>query len=114
MKKRGVLSWVLEFAGRKKSYYGGSVTLAIAGVAASFVPYLIVADIVSNLINGNADPGYYVRQIVLIAIAWIVRVVLHNLSTTLSHVATFTVLGGIREQLCDKLSKIPLGSVLNG
>ena len=113
MKKRGVLSWVLEFAGRKKSYYGGSVTLAIAGVAASFVPYLIVADIVSNLINGNADPGYYVRQIVLIAIAWIVRVVLHNLSTTLSHVATFTVLGGIREQLCDKLSKIPLGSVLD-
>lgn len=29
----------------------------------------------------------------------------------LSHVATFTVLGGIRTQLCKKLSKIPLGSV---
>ncbi len=44
---------------------------------------------------------------------WIVRIVLHNLSTTLSHVATFNVLGGIRRQICEKLSKIPLGSVLD-
>ena len=43
MKKRGVLSWVLEFAGRKKSYYSGSVTLAIFGVAASFVPSVLIA-----------------------------------------------------------------------
>ncbi len=41
------------------------------------------------------------------------RVFLHSLSTSLSHVGTFTVLGGIRKQLCEKLSKIPLGSVLD-
>lgn len=113
MKKRGVLSWVLEFAGRKKSYYGGSVTLAIVGVAASFVPYLIIADIVGNLLNGNSDAGYYLKQIVIIAVVWVIRILMHNLSTTLSHVATFTVLGTIREDLCAKLSKIPLGSVLD-
>lgn len=28
-KKRGLLSWVLEFAGRKRCYFGGSVVLAI-------------------------------------------------------------------------------------
>ncbi len=39
MKKRGLLSWVLEFAGRKRGYFGGSVVLAMFGVAASFVPY---------------------------------------------------------------------------
>ena len=113
MKKRGILSWVLEFAGRKKSYYGGSVALAIAGVAASFFPYLLIADIVSQLINGNKDAGYYLKQVILMALIWIVRILLHNFSTTLSHVATFNVLGGIREQLCTKLSKIPLGSVLD-
>ena len=64
MKKRGILSWVLEFAGRKKSYYGGSVALAIAGVAASFIPYLLIADIVSQLINGNKDAGYYLKQVI--------------------------------------------------
>ena len=46
MKKRSLLSWVLEFAGRKRSYFGASVVLAILGVAASFGPYLIIARIV--------------------------------------------------------------------
>ncbi len=113
MKKRSALSWVLEFAGRKKSYFGGSVTLAIFGVAVSFIPYLLIADIVRNLLASNIDPKYYIKQVILLVVTWIVRIVLHNLSTTLSHVATFNVLGGIREQLCEKLSKIPLGSVLD-
>lgn len=113
MKKRGLLSWILEFAGRKKSYYLGSVLLAISGVAASFVPYLITADIVRNLLNGNKEPVYYLIRVILMAVLWVIRVILHNISTTLSHIATFTVLGGIRKQLCEKLSRIPLGSVLD-
>lgn len=113
MKKRGLLSWILEFAGRKKIYYAGSVILAVFGVAASFVPYLLIADITGRLLEGNRDTGYYLNRVVLMAVFWIIRIILHNCSTTLSHVATFNVLGGIREQLCDKLSKIPLGSVLD-
>lgn len=112
-KKRGLLSWVLEFAGRKKSYYFGSVTLAILGVATSFIPYLLIADIVKNLLDNNKDSDYYLKMVILLAICWIIRVTLHSISTTLSHIATFNVLGGIREQLCEKLSKIPLGSVLD-
>ena len=112
-KKRGLLSWVLEFAGRKKSYYFGSVTLAILGVATSFIPYLLIADIVKNLLDDNKDSDYYLKMVILMAICWIIRVTLHSISTTLSHIATFNVLGGIREQLCEKLSKIPLGSVLD-
>ncbi len=113
MKKRGMISWVLEFAGRKRSYYIGSVLLAILGVAASFAPYLIIADIVRNLLNGNDNPMYYLNLVLLMAVFWTIRIVLHNYSTTLSHVATFNVLGGIRKQLCEKLSRIPLGSVLD-
>ncbi len=113
MKKRGILSWILEFAGRKKGYFGGSVVLAVFGVAASFIPYLIIADIVRNLLAKNSDPKYYLMRMILLVVIWIVRILLHNLSTTLSHVGTFNVLGGIREQLCEKLSKIPLGSVLD-
>ena len=113
MKKRGLLSWVLEFAGRKRGYFGGSVVLAMFGVAASFVPYLIIADIVGQLIAGNTDWNYYFKQVLLMALFWVIRMTLHSFSTTLSHVATFTVLGGIRKQLCEKLSKIPLGSVLD-
>ena len=113
MKKRGILSWVLEFAGRKKSYYVGSVILAILGVAASFAPYLVIADIVRSLLAGNNDPNHYLVRVALMAGFWVVRILMHNASTTLSHVATFNVLGGIRTQICEKLSKIPLGSVLD-
>ncbi|MCR5802949.1 MAG: ABC transporter ATP-binding protein/permease [Clostridia bacterium] len=113
MKKRGLLSWVLEFAGRKRAYFGGSVVLAILGVAASFVPYLIIARIVEQLLAGNREWRDYLLMVVLMGISWVVRMTLHSFSTSLSHIATFTVLGTIRKQLCEKLSTIPLGSVLD-
>ena len=113
MKKRGLVSWVLEFAGRKRAYFVGSVCLAMIGVAASFVPYLIITKIVGQLLSGNREWDFYLKQVLLMGIFWLVRVALHSLSTALSHAATFTVLGGIRKQLCEKLSKIPLGSVLD-
>ena len=113
MKKRGVVSWIMEFAGRKRIYFTGSIILAILGVAASFIPYLMIAAIVKDILEGNRDAGLFMNRMILMAFVWIVRIVLHNLSTTLSHVATFNVLGGIRKQICEKLSKIPLGSVLD-
>ncbi len=113
MKKRGILSWIMEFAGRKKAFFGGSVLLAILGVAASFVPYLIIADMVKELLAGNKDWDYYLRQVLFMGLSWVIRLTLHSISTSLSHVATFTVLAGIRKQLCEKLSRIPLGSVLD-
>ena len=113
VKKRGVLSWIMEFAGRKRAYFGGSVALAMLGVAASFVPYVIIAKIVEQLLAGNGDRSFYLVQVLLMALFWLIRMTLHSFSTSLSHIATFTVLGGIRKQLCEKLSKIPLGSVLD-
>ena len=112
-KKRSLLSWILKFAGRKKGYFGGSVLLAVFGVAASFIPYLIMADIVEKLLDGNRDWDYYLKQTLFMGIFWVIRITLHSLSTSLSHAATFTVLGSIRKQLCEKLSRIPLGSVLD-
>ncbi|MBQ9304658.1 ABC transporter ATP-binding protein, partial [Butyrivibrio sp.] len=113
MKQRSTFSWVLHFAGRKKNYYVGSVLLAIMGVAMSFIPYLLIADVVRQLLSGNRDADYYLKQVLIMAVCWTFRVIFHSLSTTLSHVATFNVLGGIRKQLCKKLSTIPLGSVLD-
>ncbi|MCR4926245.1 MAG: ABC transporter ATP-binding protein/permease [Clostridiales bacterium] len=113
MKKRGLLSWLFEFAGRKRAHFGGSVILAILGVATSFVPYLIIANIVEQLLAGNREWDYFLKQVLLMGLFWLIRMTLHSFSTSLSHIATFTVLGGIRKQLCEKLSKIPLGSVLD-
>jgi len=112
-KKKSTVSWVLDFAGRKAGFFGGSVILAILGVATSFVPYLLLADIVRNLLEKNSEWDYYLKMTLLMALCWILRLTFHSISTGLSHYATFNVLGGIRKQLCEKLSKIPLGSVLD-
>ncbi|MCR5390727.1 MAG: ABC transporter ATP-binding protein/permease [Lachnospiraceae bacterium] len=113
VKKRSTISWVIEFAGRKRGYFLGSIIIAVIGVACSFIPYLVIAKIVKELIAGNTEPAYYLRLVLIMGIFWILRVVLHSVSTTLSHVATFNVLGGIRRQLTAKLSRIPLGAVLD-
>ena len=85
VKKRGALSWIMEFAGRKRAYFGGSVILAILGVAASFVPYLIIAMIVEQLLAGNREWSYYLTRVLLMALCWLIRMTLHSLSTSLSH-----------------------------
>lgn len=113
MKKRTTISWIVQFAGKKGGYFLGSILIAVLGVACSFIPYLVIADMVRKLIAGNTEKSYYLRLVLLMGVFWILRIVLHSVSTTLSHVATFHVLGGIRKQLTAKLTRIPLGSVLD-
>ena len=74
MKKKSTLSWVLEFAGRKKICFGGSVLLAILGVAASFIPYLLTANVVGQLIAGNRDWSYYLQMMLIMALCWVIRI----------------------------------------
>ena len=118
VKKRSVVSWVIEFAGRKKLNYILSVLLAVCKVICSLVPYLYMADIVDKLLQMNAgtlekDMSLLTACLIKMAVFWVLSRGFHAVSTTLSHAATFEVLAGIRRQLTEKLSKLPLGSVLS-
>lgn len=110
-KERSTVSWLAEFAGTHKSLYIASVLLAILGVACSIAPYMIMGDMVTNLIDGNRQWSFYLEKGLLMAVFWIGRVIFHGLSTSCSHKATFHVLGNIRKSVCDKLAKVPLGMV---
>ena len=112
-KKRSTLSWVLEFAGMNRSAYLTSVIMAIISVVAGFVPYLFVVRIIRALISGNKDMNYYLIQLGYISICWLVNKIFHAISTTMSHKATFGVLAEIRRRLTGKLSRMPLGDVLD-
>ena len=117
-KKRSAISWVIEFAGQKKSNYIFSVLLAICKVVFGLMPYLYMADIVRKLLEMQAgtiekDMSLLTASILKMAIFWVLCRVCHAISTTLSHAATFEVLANIRRQLTEKLSKLPLGSVLS-
>ena len=111
-KQKSTLGWVLEFAGMDKSSYLLSIFFSIISVTAGFIPYLFIAHIVSALVAGEKDMNYYLKQGGLIALCWVINKVFHTISTTLSHRATFAVLGEIRRRLTKKLSVMPLGDVL--
>ena len=112
-KKRSAVSWIAEFAEDRKMYYALSVLTAALGVLCGIAPYFFIADIIKKLLAGTRVFGVFAADLVLIMLFWALRVVLHAVSTSLSHKATFRVLAEIRTRCCDKLARLPLGSVLD-
>ncbi len=112
VKKRNTLSWIMEFAGSKRGNYITSIVLAILSVLSGFMPYIFMANIVSGLLNRTADFQYCLVQCIWMAVFFILDRLFHAVSTTFSHKATFEVLANIRRRLTKKLSKMPLGDVL--
>ena len=117
-KKRSTISWVAEFAEQKKPNYILSVLFAFAKVVFGLLPYVYLADIVRKLIGMHEGTvpkqmSEVTGSMIMMAVFWVLCRVCHSVSTTLSHAATFEVLANIRRRLTDKLSRIPLGSVLS-
>lgn len=110
-KKRSAASWILEWAGQKRSAYVWSVVLAAGSVIFKVIPYFMIADVVKMFLDGNREFKAYLVKAVWIALSFILAELLHSLSTALSHKATFTVLANIRKACCEKLARVPLGYV---
>ena len=110
-KKRSAFSWILEWAGQKRSAYVWSVVLATGSVIFKVIPYFMIADVVKMFLDGNREFKVYLVKAVWIALSFILAELLHSLSTALSHKATFTVLANIRKTCCEKLARVPLGYV---
>lgn len=111
--KKSLLSWIFTFAGEKKPMYWASIFFAVLCVACALAPYIIIADIVRKLLSGVRDWNVYLCEAGITAAFWVGNAFFHMISTTLSHVATFNLLANIRKNLCDKLARVPLGSVLD-
>lgn len=104
--------WVLGQTGDHGGQYVLSVILAVIGVGFSVVPYFVVAQVVKALMDGNKDFSFYLTKCAVMAILWLGRVLCHAFSTSTSHKATFAVLGEIRKRCTEKLTRMPLGAVL--
>lgn len=111
--KKSTMAWLMEWASPHKSGYIASVVLATFGVACGIVPYFAVARILAELIAGGKDLSFYLPWIVACAAAWTLRVLLHSISTTFSHRATFAVIAEVRRRLTAKLTRLPMGMILD-
>ncbi|MBQ5470723.1 MAG: hypothetical protein IIT58_01800 [Treponema sp.] len=54
-KKRGLLGWIIYFAGNKKGAYIVSILFALLSVACCIAPYFMIARIVRQLMDGMRD-----------------------------------------------------------
>lgn len=110
---RGLIGWIFYFAGSKKGQYIVSVFFALLSVACCIAPYFIIARIVQQLMAGVRDWQLFLKESGITALFWFGNVLFHAISTSMSHVATFNLLGNIRKSMCDKLTRLPLGTVLD-
>ena len=111
--EKTALQYLLELAKPCKRLLITSVIFAVLGAAAGIIPYLTV----SRLIIRICARDYTLQAIfvmVLIALAgYLGQLCLSTLSTIRSHRAAFTVLRSIRMQLTAKLSRVPMGFILD-
>ena len=110
--KRSAASWLMELAEGRRGEYALSILAALLGVACSLAPYFIMIRIITGLVNGTAELSRCLTLCLWMAGFWALRYVLHSISTTISHHATFHVLAKTRIRLMDKLATLPLGTVL--
>lgn len=110
-KKKGTFGWVFTFAGQKRSGYIASVIFAVIGAAFQILPFFVMARVIGKLLAGNKDLTGYLIDCAEMAAFWLLRVLFHSFSTAQSHKATFAVLGNIRKEGLEKLSRMPLGDV---
>ena len=111
--KRSAASWLMELAQGRRGEYALSIFAALLGVACSLIPYFIIIQIITALVGGTAELTYCLTLCAWMAGFWVLRYVLHSVSTSLSHHATFCVLANTRTRLLDKLATLPLGTVLD-
>ncbi|MDO4420981.1 MAG: ABC transporter ATP-binding protein [Eubacteriales bacterium] len=90
-----------------------SVVLAMLGVLSGIIPYISAAKIISGIIAGNKEWRYYTLFVVAAFIGFGLKSLLYAKGLSVSHKATFALLGEIRKQIFAKLPRMPLGTIID-
>ena len=111
--EKTALQYLLELAKPCKRLLATSVIFAVLGAAAGIVPYLAVSRLIIRICAHNYTlQAIFVTALIALA-GYLGQLCLSTLSTIRSHRAAFTVLRNIRMQLTAKLSRVPMGFILD-
>ncbi|QUH31916.1 ABC transporter ATP-binding protein [Vallitalea guaymasensis] len=88
-----------------------SVLLAIAGVGFGIIPYLAVSKLITRIFEKNYTWSNILYIALIALIGYFGKVVFSTLSTILSHRSAFIILKSIRQEITEKLSKVPMGYI---
>lgn len=113
MRKDAFVKKLWKLSGTHRKEYILAVMLAILGVACGMIPYFAITAIMLCLINGVKSLHIYALWCGIVLLGFTLKIVLANLSTTVSHTATFQTLKEIRLRIADKLTKVPMGYIVD-
>lgn len=112
-KKNNAFRWILRFAGQCRGRLTASVLLAILGSACGVVPYLAVTQIIIRILGKNYELVPIGLLALLALLGYLGGTWLNAASTMLSHRSAFMILKNIRTELTAKLSRVPMGTILD-
>lgn len=90
-----------------------SVVYAVLGIFSGILPYIAAARIISGIIAGEQEAGYYLQFALLALAGFVLKGILYSLGLSVSHKAAFSILGEIRKEIFAKLPRMPLGTIID-
>lgn len=112
-KKQSFMQALDEFIRPNRQGYLFSVLTSILGVACSIVPYICAGQIITELIQGQTSVQKILPWVLLALAGYFLKVCFSNLSTFLSHKATFSTLEALRKAMVEKWQRVPMGYFQN-
>lgn len=103
----------MSFAREAHGGLTASVVLAVLGATAGIVPYIAAAQILTLICAGMYELGPIATAASVALVGYLGSVWLASASTIISHRCAFITLNSIRKALTDKLSRVPMGTVLD-
>lgn len=113
MNQKNTLHRLFEFAESCKGLLTGSVVFAVLGAGFGIIPYIAVSRIIIQICAGDYSLKAIILMAVIALLGYLLQLCLSTISTIRSHRAAFTVLKNIRSALTKKLSRVPMGFVLD-
>ncbi|PYG90245.1 ATP-binding cassette subfamily B protein [Ruminiclostridium sufflavum DSM 19573] len=102
-----------KYSSPYKGMFAGSIGLSVLSVVLGMLPYLAAVKMTVYLISGQKSMQYLSFWCAAAALGYILKVIFSGWSTSISHKATFTTIRDIRKQLVAKLSRMPMGNILD-
>ena len=109
-------NWVMytwQFTENNRPQVITAIMLGIMSMFMGIIPYFGVFKILDHFFNGTITIPHILLWSTLSIISFVAKHVLFGFATTMAHDAAYTILENIRLRLTAKMTKLPLGKMLN-
>lgn len=113
MNNKKTLHRLFEFAESCRGLLVSSVVFAVIGAGCGIIPYIAVSRIIIQICAGDYSLKSIIPMAIIALLGYLLQLCLSTVSTIRSHRAAFSILKNIRTALTKKLSRVPMGFVLD-